>query len=254
MNTRNQEKKKNETPPYVDSPPPVFSFGTGEGALQSFLTEFRQESCDHFTRLSDELKTLREDLSLQVKDLNVSVELLKKQNIEKDRVIEALTIQVNSLDQYGRKKNIEITNIEEKRGENIEEIVLNLAEKLDVDLAAHEIESAHRLPTRNADKVAPIIVQFASRKKRDQFLEKKKTVVSSNLLTGGTSEVGERKVYINENLAPFYKELFWKTKQRAKDAGYKFVWIKRGRIFVKKNETEPLLHIHALTDLNKICV
>ena len=257
MSRRNLEKlqKRNETlaSPSVDSPP-VFSFGTGEGAMQTFLTDFRQESYDHFKRLSEEIKTLREDLSLQVKELNSAVELLKKQNTEKDRVIEALTTQVNSLDQYGRNKNIEIANIEEKRGEDIEEIVLKLAEKLDVELAAHEIEGAHRLPTRNADKVSPIIVQFASRKKRDQFLDKKKTVISSNLLTGGTSVVGQRKIYINENLAPFYKELFWNTKQRAKDAAFKFVWIKRGRIFVKKNETEPVIHIRAFADLTKICV
>lgn len=127
-----------------------------------------------------------------------------------------------------------------------------MAEKLDIDLNVNEIEAAHRLPSRIANK-SRIIVQLSSCKKRDLFLYKKRTVLSSNILTGGSSQVGENRVFINENLNPFYKELLWRAKGVAKDLGYKFVWLSRGKILVKKSEeTKQVIKINSFLDLDKI--
>jgi Baculovirus FP protein len=147
-----------------------------------------------------------------------------------------------------------LINIEQRQGEVVEDIVLDLAEKLGIALRVDEIEAAHRLPTRQANRPSRIIVQFASRKKRDLFISKKKSVITSQLLIGDSlnSVAGQKRIYINENLIPFYKDLLWRAKERAKEAGYKFVWFKRGKILVKQNEDSTIISINSFADLDKI--
>jgi hypothetical protein len=46
------------------------------------------------------------------------------------------------------------------------------------------------------------------------------------------------RIYINENLSPFFRELLWKSKIRAKEAGYKFIWYSFGKILVRKDASD----------------
>lgn len=245
------DKKSGSGTPSSDAALQVFDFG--EGPLNAFLIEFREESREHFKILNEEVKKIRDDLAAQVKDLKSAVDTLKKENEEKDCVIGTLTNHINSLDQYGRKNNFELVNVEEIEGENIDNIVLKLAKTLDIDLTVNDIEAAHRIPSRVAHKTSRIIVQLSSRRKRDQFLEKKRFDFNSNVITGGLGQEGLKRVYINENLNPFYRELLWKSKERAKITGYKFVWFVSGKIFVRKDESsKKVIRIQSFIDLDKI--
>jgi phage host-nuclease inhibitor protein Gam len=217
-------------------------------SLQDLTKTFKE----NFAHLVEELKSIKTDLTGQVRELSNSVEVLKNNNEEKDKVINALVLQVNDLEQYGRNRNIELINVEETEGEVIEDILSNLAGALGVDLVQSDIEAAHRLPSRKADRAPRIIVQFLSRKKREEFLRNKRTVVTSNRLTGVNSQDGQKKVFINENLTSFYRDLLWRAKTRAKEVGFKFVWCRRGKIFARKDEATSVLKINSLQDLDKI--
>lgn len=198
------------------------------------LNEFKVEIRENFKLLTEELQKLRKDFTEEVKVLKDKVEFLTKDNAEKDIVIGNLMQQVNVHDQYSRNKNIEIDNVEQIENEDVEAIVIEIAEKLGLEVKPEEIDAVHRLPSRNVSrKVNKIIVQFTTRKKRDLFLQKRRELLRSCEVTGGNSN---NRVYINENLSPFYKELLWRTKQQAKELGHKFVWFKNGHILVRKDE------------------
>lgn len=248
---KSDKKVGNITPLITPDASQVFTFG--DAAFNAFMGEFRAESRENFKAISEDIKNLREDLALEVKALQTDVETLKKQNIEKDCIIETLSIHINKLDQYGRNKNIELVNVQELPGEDVTNLVLKLANVLDIELAESDIEAAHRIPYRDVTKTSRIIVQLSSRKKREEFLEKRRSVLSSNLLTGGVSVAGEKRVYINENLNTYYKELLWKAKEKSKSVGFKFVWFVSGKIFVKKDESaRQVIKIVSFADLAKI--
>lgn len=226
-----------------------------EGELAKSFSEFRAEFRECFNSLKEEIQEIKDGLSNEVRELNLAVDTLKKQNKEKDRVIEALTAQVNGLDQYSRNKNFELENVEEFEDEEVEGIILNLAQKLGIELVESDIEAAHRLPTRNKDRPSRIIVQLASRKKRDKFIDKRRTVFTSNSLTGGTDKAGRVRVFINENLTPLNRELLWQTKKTAKESGFKFVWFTRGKILVRRDDnTKQVINIATFSDLEKLTV
>ena len=63
---------------------------------------------------------------------------------------------------------------------------------------------------------------------------------------------GTEKIYLNENLTQIRKKLFWKTKQKAKQMNYRYIWTTNGNIFAKKSDDEITLAIKNDLDLNLI--
>jgi len=52
-------------------------------------------------------------------------------------------------------------------------------------------------------------------------------------------------LYVIAFLIQIHKNLFYKTKSYAREAGYKFVWFKDSKLFIKKNENcKPILIGH----------
>lgn len=214
------------------------------------IQEVKKEFQLSFGKLSDELKKLREDFSSEFRELNNSITTLRREAQEKDLVIENLTNQVNHLDQYGRNKHFELSNVEETDGEIVEAIILKVADKLNITLREQDIEAAHRIPTRVGSRPARIIVQLASRRLRDEFIANRRKVITNQQITGS---LNKHQIYINENLCPYYRELLWKAKTQAKEANYKFVWFKNSKILARKDEnSRQVLYINSFSDIDKI--
>ncbi|KAL4714120.1 hypothetical protein ACJJTC_008474 [Scirpophaga incertulas] len=50
-------------------------------------------------------------------------------------------------------------------------------------------------------------------------------------------------VYVSEHLSPANKSLHAATRMEAKDHNYKFVWVRNGRVFMRKDETSRFIHV-----------
>lgn len=60
----------------------------------------------------------------------------------------------------------------------------------------------------------------------------------------------KRPVYVSEHLTLANKKLHAATRATAKEKGYKYVWIRNGRIFIRKNNECPSMVIRR-EDLKK---
>lgn len=65
---------------------------------------------------------------------------------------------------------------------------------------------------------------------------------------------GNRKrIYLNENMTAYYKNLFWKVKTFARERNFKYVWYRNGKIMMRKdNDTAEVIHINGEEDLLKL--
>jgi len=50
-------------------------------------------------------------------------------------------------------------------------------------------------------------------------------------------------IYVNEQMTSTFRNLFFKTRNIAIEVGYKFIWFKNNKIFVKKNEGSMTINI-----------
>ena len=115
---------------------------------------------------------------------------------------------------------MEIVGVLEKEDENTNTIVLEVAKMLDVDKLPSHISTSHRLPkktasSRNKSGSSPIIVRFTSRDIRNQIYANRKKTRFGDMKNFSVFDT--KNIFVNENLTPTRKQLFWKTKQLVKN-------------------------------------
>lgn len=187
----------------------------------------------------------------QTQELKNHVTSLQEALCQKDAEIDNLRLRLRDQEQYSRNKNIEISGVKETPGENLEEILDNLARFMNVqDYSPQDVDIMHRVPSRKKNEAYPkIIVQFKNRTRRNAWLKNKRHGVTSGNLIGGQDST---KVYVNEHLTMEFKELLYKAKQAGKPHGYNIVWFNSGKVLAKKEYTDTkLIRIHSEEDFYK---
>lgn len=183
--------------------------------------------------------------------MNSKVRSLEGENSRLLSVVSDLTRKVEQMEQLSRSCNIEVQCVPESKTENLLTTLNQLLRTVSCDLPDSSIMSIHRVPKLNSDSVRPrcVIAKLASPMIRDTVLaavskyNKTKKSPEDKLSThdlglGGT----KTPVYVTEHLTPANKKLHAAARSVAKAKGYEYVWIRNGRIFIRKNnEASPLL-------------
>lgn len=220
--------------------------------FEQYFTDLKNDIEKSQNFLSDQIDDMKKQLDQNqdmFRSMKNTIDNLVKTVKEKDEIIFNLENKINKLDQYQRKNNFELTNIVETKDEVLEDIVVRVAEKMEINLQKDDIDAVHRLPARKG-KVANVIVQLVSRRKRDEFITKKKNFnITNNDISGNGNNT---KVYVNENLSPHYKQLLWKTKEKARDKNYAFVWFANGKILVRKEVNAAIIRVVTERDLDMV--
>ena len=159
---------------------------------------------------------------------------------------------LDELEQYDRKQNLEFHGVPFKDNEAVTQIILDLVNKLGVDLKEKGISIPHRLfqrqrpsRTRNCETMKHL---FRSRQKRNE-------VYANRLKAKDISEFpidNMENLYVNKNLTQRRKRLFWLTKQKVEDLDNKFIWTSNGQICQRKNENSEKVLVRIERDLDKL--
>lgn len=210
-----------------------------------------QKSQEHISEEYDGLKASQGEILAQLKSMQQKVDKLTSACQSKDKEINMLKSRVLMLENHSRRRNIEIQGVTESPGEDVQKIVCKVVSAIGVDLRESEIECAHRVPTKVENRPKPIIVELASRKKRDEIVAVRGYSVFNKEVTGSNAP---GKIYVYAQISPDLKNLRWKAKEKAKEKNWKFVWIKDGNLLAKKSElTSNVIKIVSESDLAKIC-
>lgn len=86
--------------------------------------------------------------------------------------------------------------------------------------------------------------------KRDAVLQKarKKNIKTTDFLRSAPTAP----VFINEHLTAKNKNILYEAKKVKKERGFKYVWVRNAKIFVRKNDNTIAMHIRSLSDLDKL--
>ena len=77
-------------------------------------------------------------------------------------------------------------------------------------------------------------------------------VNESNYKYRPKSSCSRRPIYVMEHLSPSLKSLHAATRIKAKEKGYKYVWIKSGRIYVRKTDSSEHKCVKNIESLNSL--
>jgi len=248
-------RAKNKKPSISTDSEDITSLSSISSKLDQLLeikstVEGIQKSMDFLSSKYDsiinEMKALRDENKVLKKE----VEELRRNQVKTDEAVEVLDQRVQELDMYGRRMNLEIFGVsvegDHVKEEDTAEVVTKIAEQIGVTYKPQDIHKLHRLQPRSDGKPPTILVQFMSVVVRDAWLQAGKKARLVEKATG-------RKIFFNENLTPYYKRLLKEAKTRANLHNYKFVWIKNGKIHVRRSEHDRnVVIVRIPKDLNKI--
>ncbi|XP_041981012.1 uncharacterized protein LOC121734465 [Aricia agestis] len=195
----------------------------------------------------------------ELEDKRVVIKSLKEENANLTSTVNNLSSRLTIIEQTWRECNVEINGIPERKSENLFTSVVNLAKSVNHTILESEMLNVTRVAKLNKDSDRPrsVILKLNSARRRDELLAAVATYNKKNPSNKlNTSHLGLestiKPVYVTEHLSPTLKSLHAAARQKSRDAKYKYVWVRNGRIYVRKDETYPAIHIHNLESLHKI--
>ncbi|XP_028176891.1 uncharacterized protein LOC114364788 [Ostrinia furnacalis] len=171
-----------------------------------------------------------------------TISRLLKDNMTLQSQVSSINAKLSQIEQQSRECNIEIQCVPEFKNENLLTTFQQLLKITSCELPNADIVSYHRVAKINSESERPrnIIVKLSSTRARDQVLaavkvfnrQNKNNMLNTSLL-GIASE--KRPIYVTEHLSPSNKQLHAAARAFAKEKQYEFVWIRGGRIFIRKD-------------------
>ncbi|XP_026331982.1 uncharacterized protein LOC113239276 [Hyposmocoma kahamanoa] len=179
------------------------------------------------------------------KETEGTIRQLIKDNTLLSAQVADISIKLGHMEQQYRECNIEIQSVPEFKNENLLNLIQQLLKTVSCNVPDNEILSFHRVAKQNSksDRPRNIIVKFSSTRTRDSVLAATKVFNEHNKQDKlNTSHLGiassKKPVYVMEHLSPANKLLHAATRSVAKEKHYEFVWVKNGRVFIRKDQKD----------------
>uniref|UniRef100_A0A2H1W956 SFRICE_028235 n=1 Tax=Spodoptera frugiperda TaxID=7108 RepID=A0A2H1W956_SPOFR len=236
---------------------------TTVGALTSTLTANLREINEEMKEfkvsmnfLNSEFEKLKDDNTLYRKEINQ----MRKENEMLRSELTDTRKKYDQIDQSLRANNVEIQCVPENKTEKLLNVVKQLGRAVNVSINENDIQYCSRIAKMKPDSIRPrsILIKFNTSRLRDNLLAAvgayNRTHVQDKLNTHDLGFTSNEKspVFVVENLSPENKNLHAAARIRAKELKYKFIWVRGGRIYMRKNETADKIFIRNLDMLNKL--
>ncbi|KAF6201177.1 hypothetical protein GE061_005624 [Apolygus lucorum] len=127
----------------------------------------------------------------------------------------------------------------------------NVRDVINLRVDCGEIQTAFRVGVQRRDRPRKILALFESSEAADALIKAAKTdknITANQLYKGWPND----RVYINENLTSYRADLLRRAKVKAKENGYKYVWLKNFIVHVRKDDGERVLTIKTIADLERM--
>ena len=208
--------------------------------LKSALNANQRET--NLTKAEKANDTLRNELNHTRMKLKYHIEEMN--NLEE---------KYDDLEQYSRKNSLEILGVPEGAYTSTDEVVIRIGEAINVDIKPEDIEISHKLKRKTTK---PVIVKFVSHKVKSLLYitrTKLKNVKTSDVFPSyAFASREDQRIFINENLTNYRRELFWKANKMKKDNMITSTWTMDGKIFVKTSPSGAPVRIYCVEDLDDL--
>lgn len=280
-NTRSHKRQALGSPsPSQKSPSPsinqTLTSGDIRGIIREEMTEMFGKMNNALCAITSEVKTIKTDIS-EIKDslnyvnqqyedvmceLQLTKDKVKSLEKEKDEMrgtISNLNQRLNNLEQHSRTNNVEIQCIPDNRNENLLALVKNIASVTGCAIKDDQVVLCTRIAKIDRTSMRPrsVIVQFCTSNIRNYFMagiyKYNRLHQHDKINTSHLGIQGEKKqIYVMEHLSPANKQLHAAARARAKELGYKYVWTRGGRVYMRRDDTSDYILIRDIESLENL--
>ncbi|CAG9784060.1 unnamed protein product [Diatraea saccharalis] len=237
--------------------------------LHSEIKNIRQDMCELLSKNDARIEWLESRMEAVEKPM----ECKDRKGERLESLIAELRLEINDKEQELLANDIEITNLPENNNENPHNIVKLIAVKLGVQIDDRDVVSAERVGSlryvRSTNRTGegtlkgggdthddvgrprPLVIRLARRTLRDELLHSMRVRRGVNTADFGLHSE-PRAFYINERLTKYNRHLLRKVRDERKRLSWKYVWTKRGRIYVRQDEGKQSFLIRTDKEMTKV--
>lgn len=197
----------------------------------------------------DELTGTMKDVQKKMVLMEKEQEKMRVENVEMKTKIKLLEAEVYNNAQQANGNKIEIMGLPANLN-NEKATIAKVLEKVNgevIDECNYQIIQIYK---KDDNLVATL--DFQSKVHRDNIMKKKISDRSVNLKDVVNNGADGKFVYLNEYLTPYYRKLFSEAKKLKHDKNYAYIWIRDGKILLKKTVTSKPIRLTCMEDLGKI--
>lgn len=195
-----------------------------------------------------ELKTeliniIRTEIRSELKDIGIlkgKVSSLEAENAKLRAELHDRKIEIDEIDQYGRRMCLNICNVPGDTGdssENVTDKLLALAKKADIDISSGDIDRCHRLGRQKGATSRKIIVKFTNSTARQRVYNARKKIGSG--------------IFIQENLTRYREGLAYEARQLVRSKHLDKTWVAGCRIYANVTVTG---HPHGVLEIKDLAI
>ncbi len=160
------------------------------------------------------------------------------ENSELKAKVNLLELKLDDQEQYSRRNLVRISGIEEHKGENTDDLVLDLSRKIGSNLTLTELDRTHRVGKPSPNKPRDIIVKFTSYRARQELYLCRKEL----------KDHGFEKTFINEDLTAKRSALLFSARSLTKTGHLLGAWSSDGKILIKDRNSK-IIKVNTASDL-----
>lgn len=194
-----------------------------------------------------------DDLSQRLKSAEEKIKALENNQEELATYrnkLSAIETDVVSAERRVRLNNIEIKGVPLKKDEDLYSVVDKISLAVGYSFPKSQINYIARVPIRNSAEKS-IVVSFINRYVKEEFVSAARNRKDLAASTIGFSNA-TMKIFVNDHLTPEHKILLTKAKTLARTNNYSFIWVKHGKIHMRKGTDSKVFIINSEKDLNRI--
>lgn len=213
------------------------------------------ESNNSLRQEINHLKIVIEDYKKITENIIQSNVDLQNENTNLKWKIINVQYNVDSSEQQTLSNNLLISGIEQKDDENINDIIIEIANKLDVTLTNDDIEFSKRNNKNGNESGLPpdIIINFKNKENKIKIMKNKKTkTLNTKMLDSIKNRVEHRAFYINEQLIRSRRYIHKKAREAKKNNYIKYAWVNDGEVYVRKTDTSKIIKLKDISQLDGI--
>jgi len=217
---------------------------------QVLTSESFRNLIDSVNFMSDKFDTFGSQIQELVKSVDTMRKedrILKEQNNNLRNDLNFLQTRMNNLEQKALDNFVEIIGVPEINNENCKKTVEKIATSLKLEI---EVVNAFRVHSKLNTRPSKIVAELTMKQNKRKMI-----VLSRKIKLTGSNVDAEWKnnaIYINDNLTQFNRNLFFKTKTFARESGYRYVWFKDTKLFIKINDNSKTFLVDSELSLTKL--
>ena len=212
------------------------------------ILNLEKKLLSRFDGLDKEILNLED---IVIKELQLENQCLRKKVSDLQKKIYSAEENINLLEQYIRQNNIEITGIPESvENEKLEETVIEVLNKIDINVSNNDIEACHCLG-KQKNKPRKTIIRFVNSKFAKKALLNRKGLKHADMSSLG---LDSHEVFINENLTRANSKIAFHSRRLKRNSLIDKCYTKDGVVHIvcpdlQNRKVIKVFHLNTLMDL-----